>query len=126
MNGRILVIDDDDELRAVLKSFLESKQFEVHTAATGQEGLVALRIMRPHLVLLDLHMPGMDGIETLRQIRESDAAVGVLVVTGFDDPDMGRRALELGASDYIRKPIDYKYLEVSVMQKLHSMIGTRE
>jgi DNA-binding response OmpR family regulator len=126
MNGRILIIDDDDELRTVLKNFFEAKQLQVHLATTGEEGLVAVRILRPHLVLLDLHLPGMDGIETLKRIRELDVAVGVLIMTGFEDQESGRMALELGASDYIRKPIDFKYLEASVLQKIQSMIGTRE
>ena len=126
MNGRILIIDDDDALRTMVQTFLSSKRFEVRTAASGEEGLASLRVMRPHLVLLDLHLPGMDGIETLRRIREEDATVGVLVVTGFEDPEKGRQALELGASDYIRKPIDLKYLEASVTQKINSMIGSGE
>lgn len=125
-NGRILIIEDDQDLLSVLDSFLTSKRFEVYTVTSGEEGVARLLGVRPHIILLDLHLPGMDGIDTLKKIRETDSAVGVLVMTAFDDQLMGQRALELGACDYIRKPIDFKYLETTVTRKITSMTGNRD
>lgn len=121
--GRIVVIDDDPESLERIRQFLTRRRFEVHTAQTGEDALHLIRAIRPHLVLLDICLPGIDGVETLQEIRRFDNTVGVIMMARYEDDEKGRKSLELGASDYMTKPIDYKYLEISVVQKLHSMIG---
>ena len=123
IQGRIVVVDDDPELLEAIRQFLTKRKFEIHTATTGDEALKLIRAVRPHLVLLDIRLPGLDGIETLREIRRFDSTVGVIMMTGYANDEEGRLSLELGASDYIVKPIDFKYLAATVVQKVLSMIG---
>jgi two-component system response regulator (stage 0 sporulation protein F) len=123
LQSRVVVVDDDPEVLEVIKKFLVQRKFEVHTAISGEGALPLIRAVRPHLVLLDLRLPGLDGVETLREIRRFDSTVGVIMMTGYEDEEKGRESLDLGASDCIRKPIDLKYLEASVMQKIRSMVG---
>jgi len=76
---------------------------------------------RPHIVLLDIRMPQMDGIECLRRIKEIDKEVGVIMITGYQDEEAARRAMKLGAYDYIVKPFNFKYLQDCLMVKLFLM-----
>lgn len=123
LQSRIVVVDDDPDILEVIKRFLVRRKFEVHTALSGEAALPLIRAVRPHLVLLDLWLPGPDGVETLKEIRRFDSSVGVIMMTGYEDEEKGHQCLDLGASDYIRKPIDFKYLETTVLQKIQSMIG---
>ncbi|MBU1706615.1 response regulator [bacterium] len=123
IQGRIVIVDDDPDILEAIHQFLAKRKFEIHTATNGEEALSLIRAVRPHLVLLDIRLPGLDGIETLREIRRFDSTVGVIMMTGYDDDEEGRISLELGASDYIAKPIDFKYLAATVAQKVLSMIG---
>ncbi len=123
IQGRIVVVDDDPDVLETIRQFLAKRKFEIHTATTGEEALLLIRAVRPHLVLLDIRLPGLDGIETLREIRRFDSTVGVIMMTGYANDEEGRLSLELGASDYIVKPIDFKYLGATVVQKVLSMIG---
>lgn len=123
LQSRIVIVDDDPNVLEIIEQFLARRKFEVHTAISGEAALPLIRAVRPHLVLLDLRLPGLDGVETLREIRRFDSTVGVIIMTGYEDEEKGRESLKLGASDYIRKPIDFKYLETTVLQKIQSMIG---
>lgn len=120
--AKVLVVDDEPEAVELLVEFLSSKGYEVLTAGGGEEALQRVKEDRPHLVLLDIRMPKMNGIEVLRRIREIDAEMGVIMVTAVNEEDMGRKALELGAFDYIVKPLDLKYLERSVWYKVTTML----
>jgi DNA-binding response OmpR family regulator len=123
IQGRIVVVDDDPDVLETIRQFLSKRKFEIHTAMTGEEALTLIRAVRPHLVLLDIRLPGLDGIETLREIRRFDSSVGVIIMTGYANDEEGRLSLELGASDYLVKPLDFKYLGATVVQKVLSMIG---
>lgn len=120
--AKVLVVDDEPEAVELLVEFLSSKGYEVLTAGGGEEALRRVKEDRPHLVLLDIRMPKMNGIEVLRRIREIDPEMGVIMVTAVNEEDMGRKALELGAFDYIVKPLDLKYLERSVWYKVTTML----
>ncbi|MBI2081875.1 MAG: response regulator [candidate division NC10 bacterium] len=120
--AKVLVVDDEPEAVELLVEFLSSKGYEVLTAGGGEEALQRVKEDRPHLVLLDIRMPKMNGIEVLRRIREIDPEMGVIMVTAVNEEDMGRKALELGAFDYIVKPLDLKYLERSVWYKVTTML----
>jgi DNA-binding response OmpR family regulator len=118
---RVLVVDDDPATRELLCDFLTNKQYEVSEAATGGEGLRRLREDRPHLVLLDINLPDLQGLEVLRQAKELDPGVAVIMVTGIREEEVGREALRAGAFDYIVKPLDLQYLEKSLWYKITTM-----
>ncbi|MGH7408295.1 MAG: response regulator [Candidatus Methylomirabilales bacterium] len=120
--AKVLVVDDTPEAVELLVEFLSSKGYEVLTATSGEEALRRVKEDRPHLVLLDIHMPKMDGMEVLRRIREIDPEMGVIMATAVNEEDVGRKALEMGAFDYIVKPLDLKYLENSLWYKITTML----
>ena len=105
---RVLVVDDDPDIVHFVRVNLELEGFEVDTAADGQEGLDVLYDTRPDLVLLDVMMPGLDGISALRQLRSHPAAANtsVILLTAKALPEDRVRGLELGADDYVTKPFD--------------------
>ena len=120
---KLLVVDDEKEVLLFLKMFFEAKGFDVLTAESGEEAVRKVKESRPHIVLLDIIMPGMDGVETLSAIREIDPMVGVIMATAVRDSDIAKRAVELGAYDYVTKPFNLKYMETTVLIKLMKMIG---
>jgi DNA-binding response OmpR family regulator len=121
--SRLLVVDDEPDICEFLSEYFESKGFSTDYALNGPDALEKVDSFRPHIVLLDIRMPGMDGLEVLQRIRDMDSRIGVLMVTGVLDRDIGIRALDLGASDFIVKPINLDYLETSVMAKIMSLLA---
>ena len=115
---RILLIDDEIEACNVLKEFLSGKGYEVYTAFDGPSGIDMVKEVKPHIVLLDMIMPGMGGVQVLQEIKKIDPAIGVIMVTVVTDIDKAKKTLELGAYDYISKPVDLDYLETVVMVKI--------
>ena len=120
---RILVVDDEIAIRNLLKEFLSRKGYDVYTASDGRTAIAKVKEIRPHIVLLDIMMPGMDGIETLKEIRKVDPRVGVIMVTAIFDEELGKRTIELGACDYITKPVSLDYLETVLMVKMIDVLG---
>ncbi len=120
--AKVLVVDDEPEAVELLVEFLSSKGYEILTATSGEEALRRVKEDRPHLVLLDIRMPKMSGLDVLRRIREIDPEMGIIMVTAVNEEDVGRQALELGAFDYIVKPLDLKYLERSLWYKVTTML----
>jgi CheY-like chemotaxis protein len=118
MAKRVLVADDDPAMVELLREFLLAKGYEVITAGDGAEALQKVKEERPHLILLDIQMPKMDGLEVLRQLRQIDPTVSVIMITGVNEEAIGRQAMALGAFDYIVKPLDLPYLERSLWYKL--------
>lgn len=119
---RVLVVDDEPDAVELLQEFLTSKGYEVITAEDGEEALDKVKEERPHLILLDVRLPRLNGLEVLKRVREIDREVGVIMVTAVDEEETGRLALDLGAFDYITKPLDLKYLERSLWYKITTMI----
>jgi PAS domain S-box-containing protein len=101
----ILTIEDDENIRATMAEWLEENDFIPLTAANGQEGLATFNSARPDLILLDLTMPGMNGLAVLKAIREQDSDVPVIVVSGRNDIRDAISAFKAGAWDYVTKPI---------------------
>ena len=118
---RVLVVDDEPDALELLQAFLGAKGYEVLTASDGEEALQKVKEERPHLMLLDVRMPKMTGLEVLKRVREIDQEVGVIMVTAVNEEETGRQALQLGAFDYITKPLDLKYLERSLWVKITIM-----
>ena len=122
IKSHILVIDDNKEIAELLQKFLTKKNYRVTTAFNGTEGLEKFKKDKPILVLLDINMPGMDGIETLKEIKKLDSRVGVMMITGVQEEDIAKKCLQLGAADYITKPLDLDYLELTVLAKIFLLI----
>ncbi|MBI3454360.1 MAG: response regulator [Candidatus Rokubacteria bacterium] len=116
--ARILVVDDEAEVRELVAEFLEVKGYAVITAANGLDALTAVKHYRPHLVLMDVMMPRMDGLETLRRIREADPGLGIIMLTAVEDEAIAKEAMKKEAYDYITKPLDFGYLELVILTKL--------
>ena len=114
-SARVLVIDDDPSLRTVLFLVLEDL-FQVVTAATGGEGLTRLQHDPISIVLLDLHLPDLDGFEVLQRIRALDPQITVFILTGDPDPTIGARAKLLGAVGVLPKPWDIDALRTQLWQ----------
>ena len=120
---RILVVDDEIAIRNLLKEFLSRKGYDVYTASDGRAAIAEVKEIRPHIVLLDIMMPGMGGMDTLKEIRKIDPRVGVIMVTAIADEELGKRAIALGACDYITKPLNFDYLETALMVKMMDLLG---
>jgi DNA-binding response OmpR family regulator len=121
--ARVLVVDDNVTVCNVLEEFLRSRGYDVYTALDGPNAIAKVKELRPHIVLLDIIMPGMGGIEVLKEIKRIDPSVGVIMLTGVGDDELGRRTLELGAYEYITKPINFNYLENALMVKTIDLLG---
>jgi len=112
--GRILVVDDEAPVREVLTEYFATEGYAVEAATSGLEALSAVRGGRADLVLLDVRMPGLDGVQVLRRIRELTDSVPVIMVTANEDVSLARETLTLGAFDYVAKPFDFDYLDRAV------------
>ena len=112
--GRILVVDDEAPVREVLTEYFSTEGYAVEAAGSGVEALTAVRNGRADLVLLDVRMPGLDGVQVLRRIREIDDRVTVIMVTANEDVGLAKETLKLGAFDYVAKPFDFDYLDRAV------------
>jgi DNA-binding response OmpR family regulator len=116
--SRILAVDDDPGVRELLNDFLSARGYTVETVADGPSALAAVQRNPPDLLLLDLMMPGMTGMDVLRRLHGSSQRMPVIVVTAVTEEEVGRTALSSGAVDYITKPIDLAYLERAVSTAL--------
>jgi CheY-like chemotaxis protein len=108
------VVDDEPEVRQVLHEFLVSRGYDVSVASDGVEALGVLQTVKPDLVLLDVAMPGMDGVETLKRIVALNPSLPVIMVTANADIGVTSKLLALGAVDYVPKPFDLEYLDQAV------------
>ena len=103
---RVLLVDDDPDIGRFLTMLLELEGFSPEVATRGQEAIDACERARPAAVLLDVAMPGLDGLELCRRLRGSGLDCAILVVSARPGADVGARAFEAGADDFIRKPFD--------------------
>ena len=108
---KILVIDDEKPTLSMFELLLGAMDYDVITAEKGTEGIELFKKERPHVVLTDIKMPGMDGLEILKALKEIDPSVPVVVITGHGDTDLEKEALDLNAAGFIHKPIDREELE---------------
>jgi two-component system response regulator (stage 0 sporulation protein F) len=113
-SGRILIVDDETPVREVLSDYFTDRGYAVITAANGHEGLAAFARERPDIVLLDMRMPGIGGLEVLKRLREADPDVAVIMVTANEDLATARETLSIGAFDYVAKPFDFEHLNRAV------------
>jgi DNA-binding response OmpR family regulator len=118
--ARLLIVDDEVDVREFAANFFRKRKIEVTTASSGEEALSLLEKQKVDLILLDIKMSGIDGIETLRRIRERDKDTGVIMVTGRkpEDEESFDKCRQLGATDYIHKPLELDELERIVLKEL--------
>jgi two-component system NtrC family response regulator len=110
----VLVVDDDSSLRRVMKMQLEEAGYQVALASDGEQAGVIIDEQRPKLVITDLLMPGMGGLELLKQIRDNRLETTVIMITAFGSVETAVEAMKSGAYDYVTKPIDYEGLVLAV------------
>jgi len=113
-SGRMLIVDDEPSVRDVLRDYFVERGYIVIAAADGREALAAFARERPDVVLLDMRMPGLDGLTVLRRLREADPDVAVIMVTANEDLAVARETLSVGAFDYVAKPFDFDHLTRTV------------
>ena len=114
--NKLLLIDDEPDILRVLSMSLRADGYEVFTAGNGTEGLAAFEKEGPDIVITDIKMPGMDGIEVLGKIKEREPDSEVIIITGHGDIDNAIEALKFGASDYINKPIRDEALSIALQR----------
>lgn len=121
---RVLIVDDEPEVRKTLTDVLRAMRYpdvlQIEGVADGQQGLDAVVRQRPDLVLLDLHMPKVGGLSLLKQLREVEPRLPVIVITATPDNKMSTEALRGGAVAYLPKPFDPRHVEMLVATFLDS------
>jgi DNA-binding NtrC family response regulator len=124
--GNILVVDDDPDIREVLADRLDSLGYRVLTAANGVEGLEVFERQSPHLVLLDIEMPGMNGLEMLAEIRKREHDTAVIMITAYGTIERAVEAMKEGAYDFIPKPFEPDHVALIVAKALERDTLKRE
>ncbi|MFO7495140.1 MAG: response regulator, partial [Desulfobacterales bacterium] len=112
--NRILLIDDEPDILRVLGISLRADGYQVRTALSGEEALTIFARETPELVITDIKMPGMNGIEVLREVKNICAETEVIIITGHGDIDSAIEALQYGASDFINKPVRDQQLAIAL------------
>jgi DNA-binding response OmpR family regulator len=115
---KLLVVDDEHDICDFVKNFFEERGFLVFTALSGEDALAFAKKDRPDIVLLDIKMKGMDGIATLKHLKELDKTLKIIMVTALEDQDKMNEACKLGACEYITKPLVLDHLERAVENRL--------
>jgi DNA-binding NtrC family response regulator len=109
---RLLFVDDEESVRRSLGNYFRELGHDVSLAASGKEGLALFEQVQPHVVVLDLRMPGMSGLEVLEALRSRDAVI--LMLTGHGEIETAVQAMRLGAENFLQKPVDMPHLVAAV------------
>jgi len=123
---KILIVDDDKDLRFNLSCVLKEEGHEVIDASDGKQALEALAKGSPDLILLDIKLPGMDGVELLQEIKRKGSNLPIIMLTADSDVKIAVKAMKLGAYDYITKPFDDEELIIIIKKALHTQYLCRE
>ena len=115
----VLIIDDDELALTVLQNMLQDEGYEVLTTADGPQGISIYEDKRPDVVLLDVELPSMNGLEVLKRIRQVDAEARVIIITGLDTHGIREAALRNGALDFAVKPLHY----IDFLARLRSAVS---
>lgn len=118
MPAKILIVDDEIGIRDSLSEVLRLEDYQVKTAGTGEEALIALREESFDLVLLDIRMPGIDGVEAMHEITKLHPSTRIILITGYGTLDSSIEAIRSGAHDYILKPINPEDILLSISRAL--------
>ncbi len=123
---RVMVVDDDKGIREALKQVLEYEQIEVQACASGHEAIRGYSDFKPHLVFLDVKMEGMDGLETLKRVRELDPQAQVVMISGHGTIQTAVEATQLGAYDFLEKPLDTDRILLTLRNALQHVVLVNE
>jgi len=114
---KLLIVDDEQDVTEFGKNFFRKRKFDVTTASNGPEALEIIQSDKPDIMLLDIKMEGMDGLEVLEKVMQISGDIRVIMVTGIEDKEAMDRAKELGAKGYIHKPLILEELEQVVLKE---------
>ena len=106
----VAIVDDEEPVRKALKRLLRASGLEAETYACGRDFLAATATRTPDCVVLDLHMPGMSGLQVLQELRLANSTLPAVVITAYDEPSTREQCLAAGAAAYLRKPLDDRLL----------------
>lgn len=106
----VAIVDDEEPVRKALKRLLRASGLEADTYASGKDFLAANAVRAPDCVILDLHMPGMSGLQVLQELKAARCALPAVVITAYDEPATREQCLAAGAAAYLRKPLDERLL----------------
>lgn len=122
MNGNItiMVIDDQPGIRRLLAEVLQEDGYNVAIAANGYDALNKVKEITPQLILMDMKMPGMDGLETFRELKKAGKAERVIMMTAYGELELVKEALNLGAYKYITKPFDINIIKKIVAEAVNT------
>lgn len=123
---RVMIVDDEKGIREALKQVLEYEEIEVQASASGHEAIRAYPDFKPHLVFLDVKMEGMDGLETLKKIRELDPQAQVVMISGHGTIQTAVEATQLGAYDFLEKPLDTDRILLTLRNALQHVVLVNE
>ncbi|MCG6945015.1 MAG: response regulator [Deltaproteobacteria bacterium] len=126
MDEKILIVDDEQDIREVLEISLSDLGYEVYTAENGEEALRIIEEVTPRIVLTDIRMPIMDGIELLRKIKQENSEIEVIMITGHGDMDLAIKSLKHEATDFITKPIKDEVLEIALKRAKERIFMRRQ
>ncbi|MCX6340127.1 MAG: response regulator [Candidatus Aureabacteria bacterium] len=118
MKKKILIVDDKVDSCDVLRDILTDDGYDTSASLSSRSALARIKKKKPDLVLLDIKMPGMDGIELLKRVKQRDKKIAVVMITAHADVDTAREAMKLGAFDYITKPYDMDLIKAVVREAL--------
>jgi FixJ family two-component response regulator len=116
---RIAIVDDDESVRKALKRLLRAANLDADAFASGREFLDSLAAQLPDCIVLDLHMPGMNGLDIQQQLARGGRQMPIVVITGHDEPLARAQCLSAGAAAYLRKPID----DEALLDAIHQAAG---
>jgi len=109
--NRILAVDDEEFIRQLLADFLSLQGYDVQTAASGEQALEVIAAMQPQLVIMDIKMPGLNGLDVMRRIKATHKDVGVIMLSAFGDSATIQEAYRQGADFYLQKPVNLDRLQ---------------
>lgn len=118
----VAIVDDEEGIRKALGRLLRASGLDAESYASGQEFLDVVRSWRPDCVVLDLHMPGMSGLQVLRQLKSANLLLSVVVITAHDEPETREQCIEAGACAYLRKPLEDRLLLNAVSAAMRSRV----
>ena len=124
METKILIVDDEQDVRDVIAIALSDMGYEVYTAESGEEAMKSFKTVRPPIVLTDIKMPGIDGIELLRRIKQENPDTEVIMATGHGAMDLAIMSLKYAAADFITKPINVDMLDVALKKVQEKITAT--
>jgi DNA-binding NtrC family response regulator len=126
MEKQILLVDDEEDIRDVLSVYLKSCGYEVFPAENGEEALKLFTKHKPPVVLSDIKMPGIDGIELLKKIKNESPDTEFIMITGHGDMDLAIASFQDQAADFITKPINVNILDIALKKVREKIISRRQ